>query len=466
MTPAPVVEADVGVVGAGPGGMAAALRIAASGLSVVVLDEGMRPGGQIFRQLPDGFVQQAPTDEPPSHDAGHGLLHELGGSKVQVVPRAVVWDAQPPGEQPGGLWFEQDGRSRLLRCRAIVLATGAYDRCVPFPGWTLPGVITAGAAQVMVRGFGVRPGARAVVAGSGPLLLPTVTALASAGVEILAALEAAPRLAALKALPGVLRSGARLKEALYYARKLWQTGVRLRFSHTIFAVEGDGRVERATIGRVDAAGRPLRHTARTVECDVVCAGFGLIPSIELGQRLGCAASWHEARGGWRIEANAFGATSVPSVFAVGEIAGVGGGEVAIQEGEAAAAGVCAALQGSRPDPALDRKAKAKRAAADAMLRAFPPLPGLVELAQPDTVVCRCEDVTAQQIQAAARLHGGTVRAVKMGCRAGMGPCQGRICAPNVQALAGLGRAAPPDLPKVQVPIKPVRTATILDAPRL
>ena len=186
------LQADVGIVGAGPGGMAAAVELARQGLSVTILDEGMRAGGQIFRQLPEGCASPD-YPEPPSHEQGHVLLHDLGASAVRVVNSAVVWDAEP-----GRLWFEHEGRSAELTCRAIVLAPGAYDRFVPFPGWTLPGVISAGAAQVMVRGFGVQPGQRALVAGTGPLLLPTVTALLSVGVEVVGALEAAPRSAMLR----------------------------------------------------------------------------------------------------------------------------------------------------------------------------------------------------------------------------------------------------------------------------
>ncbi|MGE3174973.1 MAG: FAD-dependent oxidoreductase [Planctomycetota bacterium] len=447
-----VLEADVGVVGAGPGGMAVATSVAPRA-SVVVLDEGARPGGQIFRQLPAGFAARAHPPEPPSHAAGHELLRRLDAAPVRVESRAVVWDAAP-----GHLWFEQDGRSRLLRCKTIVLAPGALDRCIPFPGWTLPGVITAGAAQVMVRGQGVRPGRRALVAGTGPLLLPTVTALLGAGVEVVAALEAAPRSAMLRALPGVLRSGARLREAWFYARQLLRRGVRLRWGHTVFAAEGTYRVERAIVGRVDRRGHPVRHTARAIDVDVVCAGFGLVPQIELAQRLGCEVVWNAVRGGWCVVTDDHGRTSVPDVVAVGEIAGIGGAEAAVADGRAAAA----ELIGGEAAGAGARRRSTRRAA-DAMLRAFPVLPGLYDLAADDTIVCRCEDVTRAQLRAAAALHGATQRGIKMGCRAGMGPCQGRICGPNLQACA-LGRAERPDAPVVQLPLKPVRTATILDAP--
>ena len=455
-----VLDTDVGIVGAGPGGLAASNMLLRAGLSVVVLDEGHGAGGQIFRQLPAGSSNRGVIAEPPSHHRGHTLLASFASNQVALRSGATVWDAKP-----GRLWFEQDGASWLLRCKHIVLAPGAYDRCIPFPGWTLPGVLTAGALQVMVRGFGVVPGKRALVVGSGPLLLPTVTALLGAGVQVVAALEASSRGNALRALPGVLRSGARVREAFWYLRKLLAAGVALRWGWTVFGCEGDGRVQRAVIGKVDKQGRPRRDTAQTIEVDVVGAGFGLVPSIELGLLLGCASRHDAARGGHHLVVDGEQRTDVAGVFAAGEICGIGGAEVAIAEGELAAAAIVQAVRGSAVPPGLVRRAAAERRAADAMLRAFTPLPGLHELAQPDTIVCRCEDVPLQRARDAADLHGTSLRAIKVGCRAGMGPCQARICGPSLQALACRSPGTPMDKPVVQVPCKPVRSSTIVDAPR-
>jgi thioredoxin reductase len=453
-----VLDAEVGIVGAGPAGLAAANVLAAAGVSMCVLDEGHRAGGQIFRQLPAGAA--APDlREPPSHHHGHDLLAAFARSGVTLRSGASVWDAKP-----GRLWFEQDGQSFLLRCKQVLLAPGAYDRCLPFPGWTLPGVLTAGALQVMVRGFGVVPGKRALVVGSGPLLLPTVTALVSAGVQVVAALEASSRWRALRALPGVLGNGARLREALWYARQLLRAGVRLQWGWTVFRCEGDGRVQRAVVGKVDVDGNPRLETARTLEVDVVGAGFGLVPSIELGQLLGCASTWDAPRGGHRLVVDGEQATNVAGVFAAGEICGIGGAEVAIAEGALAAHGMLRSLRGVSVPAAVAAKAVRERRAADAMLRAFAPLPGLVRLADDATIVCRCEDVPLQRVRAAAQCHGDSLRAIKLGCRAGMGPCQGRICGPSLQAVATGDGARPTDLPVVQVPVKAVRTDTILQAP--
>lgn len=456
----PVLYADVGVVGAGPGGMAAATRLAAAGLAVTVLDEGARAGGQIYRQLPPGAVG-GQVAEPPSHDHGHHLIEGFEEAGLRRVHGATVWDAKP-----GRLWFEHEGQSRLLQCKRIVLAPGAYDRCIPFPGWTLPGVMTAGALQVMVRGFGVVPGKRALVVGSGPLLLPTVTALLGAGVEVVAALEASSRWRALRAAPGVIGNAARRREATWYMKQLWRHRVRLQWGWTVFACEGDGRVERAVIGRVDGQGRPKRGTERTVDVDVVGAGFGLVPSTELGLRLGAESRYLPERGGHCVVVDEDQRTAEPTVYAAGEICGIGGAEVAAAEGEVCAAAIVRELRGGGAEPRLQRAARAERRASDAMLRAFAPLPGLHELARPDTVVCRCEDITRLAAQQAAEIHGDSMRAIKLGCRAGMGPCQARICGPSLQAMATGDGARVMDRPVVQVPLKAVRAETIRQAPEL
>jgi thioredoxin reductase len=453
-----ILDADVGIVGAGPAGLAAATALAAGGLSVAVLDEGQRPGGQIFRQLPEGAPASV-APEPPSHDAGHELLGAAARARIDVQNGAVVWDAAP-----GRLWFEQGGTSRLLRCRHVLLAAGGYDRCVPFPGWTLPGVTTAGAVQVMTRGFGIKPGERALVAGSGPLLLPTVTSLLGAGVRVVAALEASPRLRVLRALPAVLGSADKRREAWWYGKQLRSAGVRLRWGWTVWACEGDGAVERAVIGRVDRKGRP-RGAARVIDVDLVAVGFGLVPSIELGLLLGCASRFDPIRGGHCLVVDREQRTTVAGVFAAGEVCGIGGAPCARAEGELAAAAILQAERSLPVSEALRRRVAAERRAADALLSAFAPLPHLSNLARPDTIVCRCEDVPLREARQAAALHGTSLRAIKLGCRAGMGACQGRICTPMLQALANARPGQPADLPSVQVPVRPVRTATMLDAPR-
>ncbi|MCB9870705.1 MAG: (2Fe-2S)-binding protein [Planctomycetes bacterium] len=455
--PVETLRAQVVVVGGGPAGMAAADELARAGIAVLVLDEGPRLGGQIFRQTPTEFAAVEPAPHgAPSHAAGHRLIAAVQGAPAIAVRSGVtVWDIQPRR-----LSASCAGRGLVVEAEHVILAVGAMDRPVPFPGWTLPGVVTAGAAQVMVRGQRLGPGRRAVVAGTGPLLLPTVTALRSAGVSIAGLLEANPAVALLRMLPA-LTGSARRREALHYVGQLAAQGIRMRFGHAVFAARGADRLESVVVGRVDAEGYPIAGSEHEVEADVLCTGFGLLPAVELAVLAGCAMHHQELRGGWLPRHDACMATSVPGVWVAGEIAGIGGAEVAIAEGRLAGRAVAVALGATDTGLRALQQARAReRAASDALLGAFPVLPGLFELAEPGTIVCRCEDVTLAEVLEAGRVFGADVKSVKMATRAGMGPCQARICQRIVGSLlrARAGSTElPTPCPSVRPPVKPVTT---------
>lgn len=447
-------RAQVAIVGAGPAGIAAALAAGEAGADVLVVDENPRAGGQIFRQ---GIEGAAPDRHellhPPSHARGDELLARVRQSNLRRLPAATVFAAAP-----GSLEVECRGEALAVRYERLVLCTGACDRVVPFPGWTLPGVLTAGAAQVLVRGYGVRPGARALVAGSGPLLLPAITSLVAAGCEVVAALESQPRWRLLRALPAVLLEGKRRREAAFYARMLRRHRVALRFGWTVRAAHAEhGELRAATIVRVRADGSPVAASARRLDVDLVCTGFGLVPAVELASLLGCAIDWNPVRGGWCVRHDPTMQTTLPGVYVAGETAGIGGADVAVAEGRLA--GLAAAGAGDLV--AAQRAARRERRCSDLLLSAFRPQPGLADLAEPDTLLCRCEDVTRAQVEDAAHLFGKDLRSVKMGTRAGMGPCQGRICAPIVDdLLARLCSTARRSCPNAQVPVKPVALDTM------
>jgi len=427
------------VVGAGPAGIAAAVEGARAGLAVTLLDDAALPGGQVYRQPPPGFAVAA--DSQPAADAAQGaiLLDELSemGETIRHRRGISVLGIFDPREL---LWSNGEATG-LLSAESLVLAPGAYDRPVPLPGWTLPGVMTAGGAQTLVKTMGVRPGSRALVAGTGPLLLVVANQLHRAGIDVVAVLEAGrPRLTP-KLLPAIWGEWSLLGQAWSYRSSLHRAGIPLRLNHTLFAVEGTGRVEAATFGPVDSATwRPLTDRSETVEIDLAVVGFGFVPNTELTELAGCRHRYQDLQGGWVPERDSQMQTSVAGIFAAGDGAGVAGALVAEAEGRIA--GISAAERvgaltateaGRRRSEPLRRLRSLSRLrmVLDEISR---PRLGLDELATDETQVCRCEEVTLSEVREAGAAGARNLQALKLLSRLGMGPCQGRNCAPAMTSF--------------------------------
>ena len=396
------LAAEVVVVGAGPAGIAAAVHAAEAGRSVALLDPGPRPGGQLWRHL-----DQAPAAARP-------WLARLARGGLLLVPEATVVDAP----RPLTLLVDRGGRPLHVHYQALVLACGARELFLPFPGWTLPGVIGAGAAQAL-RESGARFDAqRVVVGGSGPLLLAVAAALRTAGARVVGIVEQARPIPLARFAAGLLRSPRRLAQALGYAARLG--GVPLRTSAWVKEAIGRERLERVAI----SDGR----CSSTWDCDVLACGYGLVPNLELPRLLGCDCEALPACDALQVRVDGSQRTSVPSVFAAGELCGIGGVDQALVTGTIA--GLCAA---GVPVPSrLQRRRERERAFARRLAVAFAPRSELRRLATPDTVVCRCEDVTLGRIAALP----GERRGAKLLARAGMGACQGRVCGPALGFLFG------------------------------
>jgi D-hydroxyproline dehydrogenase subunit alpha len=404
------LEAQVAVVGGGPAGLSAAVHAAEAGARTLLVDTNARPGGQIWRHRSD----------PPA--AARAWLARLARSGARVVSGATVVDGA--GHE---LLIDADGSARRVRFERLVLATGARELFLPFPGWTLPGVVGVGGAQALVKAGARVAGRRVVVAGSSPLLLAVAAALAKAGARIVGVAEQAPlaRLAAFAA--GLWRAPSKVAEGIGYAGQL--AGAPYRMGAWVRAVEERGGALRATLA---SGGREWIW-----DCDVLATGYGLVPNLELARLYGCAAD----EGG--VAVGRLQETSVPGVYAAGEIAGVAGVAHALWSG--AVAGTAAA--GREPGAALAARRDRERAFAARLAKAFALRAELRALPRPDTLVCRCEDV------ACGRLAGcASGREAKLATRAGMGPCQGRVCGPALGFLLGFEEG------RVRVPLAPVPLA--------
>ncbi|HET8680804.1 MAG TPA: FAD-dependent oxidoreductase [Micromonosporaceae bacterium] len=425
---------DVAVVGAGPAGLAAAATAAQAGLGVVLLDAAPRAGGQFWRH------------RAGDTGAGHrdwAVFAELRAGVERLVEhrrQTEVWFVEP-----GFLLHASTG---VVRADRLVLATGAYDRTLPFPGWDLPGVVTAGGAQALLKGSGVVVGERVVVAGAGPFLLPVAAGLLAAGTRVEGVYEAGdPRGYLGRRRPTLAALAGRLPEAARYARVLARHRVPYHTRHTVVAARGGGSLSEVEVARVDVAGRVVPGSSRRIACDALAVGWGFTPSLELPLALGCA-TWVGHDGSLVVAVDPAGRTSVPGVYAAGEVTGVGGAELAVAEGRLV--GAALALAYLRPAPfaaveltrLLTRRAALRRFAA-AMHAVHAPPAGWPEQLAGDTLVCRCEEVPyARVVEAVRELGASDARSVKLFARPGMGWCQGRVCGFATAVLTARLRGRP------------------------
>jgi NADPH-dependent 2,4-dienoyl-CoA reductase/sulfur reductase-like enzyme len=467
----------VAVVGAGPAGLAAALAAADLGAAVTLIDAAPTPGGQIYRQslVNDEHNERLP---PRLHRA---LRHE----RMRYRPATSVWHAEraPDAAQDardgefvlrlagldGGPARDDDAplQAGVVRAGAVIVAAGATELVLPFPGWDLPGVTTVGAAQALLKSQGVAVGRRVIVAGSGPLLLPAAAGLAAAGVRVVAVLEATAALPGARAAARLAAYPGKLAEAAGYAATLARHRVPVRPGHAVVACAGAGRVRRATIARLDRDWRPVPGSHRETEVDALHVSFGFSPALELTRLLGCADEPHPARPTAAVRHDGDQATSVPGVFAAGEVTGVGGADVAELEGYLA--GAAAARHLGLPVPparaaglaAIRARLDRARGFATRLDAAYPLRPGWLNWPGPDTIVCRCEDVPWREIGRAVAAGAGDIRAVRGLTRCGMGYCQARICGAAVQYAISHASGRP--LPGVgDLHTRPILTPTSLD----
>ncbi|MET7651382.1 FAD-dependent oxidoreductase [Streptomyces sp. NPDC005486] len=430
------------VIGAGPAGLAAALAAAARGMRVVLIDSGVEAGGQFYRQPPHGLGARRPQALPHQRRTWErlraGLDTHLAAERVVHLSDRHVWCVE--GESTGftvhALIGPEQQESVAVRADGVLLATGGYEKVLPFPGWTLPGVVTAGGAQALLKGGLVLPGRKAVVAGTGPLLLPVATGLAAAGAQVAALVESAGPSDFVRHSRAWAAVPAKLAEGMVHATRLLRHRVPVMVRHAVLEAHGTERVESVTVAALDAEGRPVPGTQRRLTCDTLAVGHGMLPHTDLADGLGCRLD------GPRVYADDEQRTDVPGVWAAGEATGIGGAALSLAEGHIAGRSAAARLTGTVPDPrewAPAARARTRLRSSFATLEAaYAARPvRWTEQVTDETVVCRCEEVTAGAVREAVdTLGAGDLRTVKLLTRAGMGWCQGRVCEPGVAGVAG------------------------------
>jgi len=421
MAPHTHAHCDLLIIGAGPAGLAAALAAAPSGVSITLIDDNPVPGGQIWRDGP-GVQLPAAALQRREALARHHNVRVFSSARVVALP------------QPGCVLLEEAQQSCRLHYQKLILCTGARELLLPFPGWTLPGVTGAGGLQALIKGGVPVKGERIVVAGSGPLLLAVTATAKAAGAHVLRVAEQAP----LRAVAAFATSLVRWPGKALQALSLMHPGFRT----DSYVLEASGPNHLTSV-RLQQGTR-----IADIACDRLACGFGLIPNTELAQALGCALTTQRA-----IAVDEWQGTSIPGLFAAGECTGFGGSERALIQGRLAGYAVVKELeQAQQLWPERERWARF----APSLARHFALQPALTNLARPDTLVCRCEDVAHADLQG---LSSWTE--AKLSTRCGMGACQGRICGAATQFMFDWTPPTP------RTPVSPARIETLLhgaDAP--
>lgn len=462
-TSAPPLESQVVVVGAGPGGIIAALSAANAGADVLLIDERPKLGGQYYKQPVTGKDLNLAEYDDPQFRGGRELIDKLERSNVTVLRAVRVVGAYESLD----LVVALENETRLVRPQKLIAATGAYEICYPFEGWTLPGVMTTGAAQTLLRSYRVVPGRQVLIAGNGPLNFQVAAELINSGVESVTLIEAAnrPGLSACNTIARMMTTapGLTLKGAGYLS-SLLRARASIRYGEKILSVEpvGDAGGLSAIVGSV-CGDESTRHE---IEVDAICLGYGFRPSNEITRAFGCKHDATSKAGALQTARDDDCLTSRDDIFAVGDCAGMNGAPAAEADGLIAGSVAAQMLGFELSAQQEERLARARSLRGrharfqNALWTLFEPVGDVFEVIDNDAIACRCENLTHATIQQVVdEGESGSMGTLKRATRAGMGRCQGRYCGPAIAKMlaAKIGRPLEEaDLWAPRPPIKPVR----------
>ncbi|MCP4692709.1 MAG: FAD-dependent oxidoreductase [Desulfobacterales bacterium] len=455
---------DLIIIGGGPAGVGASIEAAKRGASVALIDENRSLGGKVL--TPETVRGGVRPGDRFAGRIGRALLEDFQwvSGKIDLYLDTEVWEVSENKEVSLHVHPGENGRGVRLAGRGLVVATGAVERSIPFPGWTLPGALTVGGMNRFVK-HGTAPGSDFLIAGAGPLQLLLAHHLLEAGARIRAmVVPTRIRDVVERALPLFIGAGFSTAVSAFDHFKRILTGrVPVLRSHALIEARGKGEVEGAVVARVDSNWRPIKGTEKEIPVNAVAAGHGLMPATDLTRLCGCEHVYDEARGYWRVARDHTMETSIPGVFAAGDMCAVKGYQAALLEGRTA--GVFAASRLGF----MDRKSA--RAVAGPLLKKLRgkvmfgkaldalclPRPGIFDIITDDVVVCRCEEVRAGDIRAAAADGARDINDVKRRTRLGMGHCQGRFCGPVVNELLRrfTTNPRPRELFTPRIPARPV-----------
>ena len=420
---------EVLIVGMGPAGMAAAIELCAQGVQVAIVDENALPGGQVYR--PSTPVVGGAMPFPWTRQgAGKRLGRAFAaiGDRCTVYHDTVVWGAF----DDHSLALIKDDAIFELRYDKLLLCEGAMERPLPFPGWTLPGVMTLGGLQKLVVHDRCLPGRRFLLAGCSPLLIPTAASIIRAGGEVVAIADALSPKDYSRLLPGLIRKGSVVAEALGDLLPLLLKRIPILRPSMVMAASGEFRVKRVRVAALDDAGYPIKASEKTVAVDILGVSGGFLPSARIARLLGCLHVYDGRRGYWKPKVDETLCTSQPDVYVAGDSGGIGGREAAEIQGRLAGVSMARDLGRlglAKARAVLGRLTRAQRHMtrwADTLDRLLSLPSGMADAMDEGTIVCRCEQVTVGDVLAGIGRGYRTINEIKR-TRVGMGLCQGRMC---------------------------------------
>ncbi len=430
---------DLLIVGAGPAGMQAAIEARNHGLSVLVADDQPAPGGQIWRAVERVAKQATGVILGEDYRAGAAVARNFRGCGADYRPMTQVWQI----EQGWQAYMTQDEKATVVQADNILLATGAQERPAPFPGWTLPGVMTVGAAQILLKTSNQVPADPVWIAGSGPLVLLYIKQLLEAGGKVAGWLDTSPADSRWRGLPHLLsamRNWRDLRKGYRWLQAIHKAGVPVYTGVVQFRAEGKDHVSEIVFSSGD--GSEQRVAAR-----LLLVHEGVVPSIHMSSAIECQHTWLNSQHCFAPNVDAWGATSQPGIYVAGDGAGIAGARAAGLRGKLAGlaiavrAGKLAAARADTLAVAL-RKQLLRELALRPMLDAMYPPRANTASPSDDTIVCRCEELTAKDIRAAAKLGQPGPNQIKSFTRAGMGPCQGRQCGYTIANILAQAQQRP------------------------
>ena len=452
---------DVAVIGAGPAGLSAAVTAADAGLAVVIVDNQPDVGGQVYRGIRTADNRRCRI-LGQDYAAGRALLGTLERARVCHIAGASVWEVTPDRQ----IFYSRGGEAAVLRARHIVLCTGAVERPMPFPGWTMPGVMTAGAGQILLKTSGIVPPSPTVLAGSGPLLVLVAVQYLRAGHPIAAIVETTPMAnlgRAIRLLPGAVRESSYIRKGLALLGELKRRRVRhYKRASTLRAL---GEEQIATV----------RFRVGAREHEIACATLlihnGVVPNVQITRALGLEHIWEPLPRCWRPRLGNWGETTIEGIAVAGDGGGIAGVEASVHRGRIAGLHAARRLDALSAEAAKrrvlrERRRLARHEAARPFLDAlYAPAPALL-VPSDETIVCRCEEVTAGAIREQVTLGCLGPNQLKAFVRAGMGPCQGRLCGLSVSETIADARGVPVEdvgYYRIRPPISPVTLGEIASA---